>query len=247
MLTKPTVLMQEADASPGGGADPTSQPTEPQATPAAFDVGELAKQVAAAVTATVTADLEAKLTASQNATFATLRKAGVFKEAKAANTEPQAAPSNTANPAPVSMQDVEAVLKRDRVITSLVAKHSLNDKQERRFRDALNGVPIETLGAEADAYLADLGLIKTPSNQDIKPAPAPTAPKPPVPDPGAAAPTNIRDSESIALNRPREITSHDLDALVAKHGHAKAMSMWADAVMRDLRSYKVVPDNRRQR
>lgn len=244
MLTKPKALMSEEGASPGGGAAPTPAPAEPQATPAAFDVEAFAN----ALVAKVAAEVDTKLAASQNATFAQLRRAGVLKEAKAATSEPQSAPPVTQNPAPVSMQDVEAVLKRDRVITSLVARHSLNDKQERRFRDALNGTPIDTLASEADAYLADLGLTKPPSNPDNKQAPVATAPvAPKTPDIGGAAPTNTRDSVSIALDRPREITSHDLDVLISKEGYAKGMAKWADAVMRDLRNYKIVPDNRRQR
>lgn len=251
--------MIEADGSPGGGSAP-SAPAEPAAaaTAPALDVDALVDRIVGVIDGRV----EAKLTASQNATFAALRKAGAFKQ-DLRSADP--APVHPTPSAPAVAQagmtesQVDALmqsrLELERVISSREGRHGLTEAQVKRLRSTLSGVPQESLAAEADAYLADVGLLKAapsnpePSNSKPAPQPATITQKPAqnVSDLGAAAPASVRDAESIALNRPREIMSHDLDALVAKHGHAKAMQMWTDAITRDLRSIKIVPDNRRQR
>lgn len=243
--------MSEEGSSPGGGAAPTPPADAPAQAPT-LDVAALVAQI----TTHLTGVFDEKLTSQKNEIFANLRRTGVLSKQSSAADQPapqQSAPASA--PSGVSHTEMQSALERERVFSARAAKHGLTEAQDRRMRAALATAPLESFGSEVDAYLADMGLAKTPppataTADNNKPAQT-QAPeqkqRPNSSDMGGAAPTNLRDSESIALSRPREISSHDFDTLVAKHGQAKAMSMFTEAVMRDLRTFRLTPESRRQR
>jgi hypothetical protein len=230
------IFMNEADSGSGNGAQAApAAPAEPTAAPTApaFDPDALVSRLLGA--------FEEKLVAHQNATHAALRKAGVFKQDKPAD----ATPSQPTTSAPVvaqaglSMADVETLLERKDVIATRAAKYGLTDSQKKRFESAMANVPRESLPAEAESYLSDLGLAKSP------PAPVPTQAttpaKPNISDRGTAAPTDLRDSEGVLNSRPLEITSHDMDAMFLKHGEQKGLQMLQDRVLSALSRVRIKP------
>lgn len=252
MLTRLSrILMNEADASPGNGAPAApAAPAAPTATtPApAIDLDALVTRLSGVI--------DEKVKASQNATHAALRKAGVFKQ-EGPTGEP--APTPVAQPtpsAPIAAQagltpaDVdarmEARLELERVIATREAKYGLTEAQAKRLRSSLSGISREALATEADSYLADLGLAKTPTPAPTAApvsAPAATAApaKPNISDRGAAAPTDTRDSEGVLNSRPLEITGHDVDALRIKHGDDKGLQMLQDRINSALRGVRIAP------
>jgi len=244
------IYMNEADASPGNGAPVApAVPAEPTAAPTApvFDPDALVARLMGA--------FDEKLAAHQNATNAALRKAGVFKQDKpvehpmSAPTPQQApgAPTPTASTG-LSMADVEALLERKDVIATRAAKHGLNETQKKRFESAMAGVARDALHAEADAFLADMGLVKAPTPTPATQTQAPSqAAKPNISDRGTAAPTDMRDSEGVLNSRPLEMTAHDVDALILKHGHDKGLQMFQERVLSALRGIRIKPPGGRQR
>lgn len=235
------IFMNEADAGGGNGAAPApAAPAEPAAPPQApaIDVDALLTRLSGVI--------DEKITASQNATHAALRKAGVFKQEK---TEP-AAPSqptpsaSSVTQAGLTMADVEARLELERVVASREARHGLDEAKSRRLRAALAGVSRESLAAEADSYLADLGLVKAATQTPAAPAApqAPTVPaKPNISDRGTAAPTDTRDSEGVLHSRPLEMTGHDVDALILKHGRTQGLRMFQERVLHALSGVRIKP------
>lgn len=247
MFIKPSkFLMSEEGASPGGGAAPVP-PAEPTAAPTApvLDVDTLV--------ARLTGVIDEKIAASQNATHAALRKAGVFEKAKPAE-QTTTTPSQPNQSAPVAAQaglslaDVEALLERKGVIAGRAAKYGLNESQTKRFEAALTGVARESLATEADAYLNDMGLAKAPTQVPaVAPVQAPSPAKPNISDRGAAAPTDLRDSDGVLNSRPLEMTGHDVDALILKHGPDKGMQMFQERVLAALGNVRLKSPNGRQR
>lgn len=238
MLTRfSRILMNEADASPGNGAPAApAAPAEPTATtPApALDVDALVTRLVGVV--------DEKLSAHQNAINAGLRKAGVFKQDKPADPAPAPQPTQsapTAAQAGLSMADVEALLERKEVIATRAAKHGLSDSQRKRFEAALANAPRESLVAEADSYLADMGLVKAPT--PVQTPAAPAAAKPNISDRGTAAPSDMRDSDGVLNSRPLEMTAHDVDALILKHGHDKGLQMFQERVLAALGRVRIKP------
>lgn len=241
------IFMNEADGSSGNGAPAApAPPAEPTAAPTApvFDPDALVTRLMGA--------FEEKLAAHQNATNAALRKAGVFKQDKPADASSvQSTPSApAAAQAGLTQADVDARmdarLELERVVSSRVGKYGLNESQERRFRAALSGVQRDNLAAEAESYLADLGLAKVATNPTPAPTAAPTQTaaqpaKPNISDRGTAAPTDTRDSEGVLNSRPLEMTSHDIDALVLKHGPDKGMQMFQERVLSALGRIRIKP------
>jgi hypothetical protein len=246
MLTHPKrIFMNEADSGSGNGAQvATAAPTEPIAAPTApvFDPDVLVSRLMGA--------FEEKLVAHQNATNATLRKAGLFKQEKpvdSASAQPTtSAPSAQAGLTAADLNaHLDARLELERVVSSRVGKYGLSEAQERRFRAALSGVTRESLATEAESYLTDLGLAKAatiPTPAHTAPTPAIPAPaKPNISDRGTAAPTDTRDSDGVLNSRPLEMTAHDVDALVLKHGHEKGMQMYQERVLSALRGVRIKP------
>ena len=239
--------MNEADSSPGNGA-PVAQaaPTEPQAQAApGVDLSQLVAQLAPALASTI----DEKLSAQENRIFANLRKAGALKQDKpvehpAPTPQSQQAPGapTPAQSTGLSMADVEALLERERVIATRAAQHGLSDAQTRRLKSALASVEAGSYATEADAYLADMGLVKTaPAPQAIATQTQATPAKPNISDRGTAAPTDLRDSEGVLNSRPLEMTDHDLDALKQKYGESKGLQMFQDRVNAALRNIKIIP------
>jgi hypothetical protein len=245
MFQKPSkYLASEEGGTPASAAAAPPVPAEPAAAPTApaLDVDSLLTRLSGVI--------DEKITASQNATHAALRKAGIFKQDKPPGEPTPATPSSPTPSAPsaqagLSMADVEALLERENVIATRVAKHSLTDAQARRLKSALTGVERGSFASEADSYLADLGLVKaaTPPPQPTVPTtPAPAAPAPAKPnlsDRGTAAPTDTRDSEGVLNSRPLEMTGHDVDALILKHGHEKGLQMYQERVLSALRGVRI--------
>jgi hypothetical protein len=236
------IYMNEADSSPGNGAPVApAASAEPSAASTApvFDPDALVSRLMGA--------FEEKLAAHQNATNAALRKAGVFKQEKAAESAPVQAQSTSSAPsaqAGLSAADLDARFELERVIASREAKHGLSEAQARRLRSALSGVSRDALASEADSYLSDLGLVKA-ATQPTVPTQAQAIPaqpaKPNISDRGTAAPTDTRDSEGVLNSRPLEITSHDIDALVLKHGREKGMEMFQERVLAALGQVRIKP------
>lgn len=239
--------MNEADASPGNGAPAESAapaaPTATQTAPA-FDLDTLVTRL--------TGVIDEKIQASQNATHAALRKAGVFKQDKApSESAPAAQPTQSAPSAQagLSMADVEALLERENVIATRAAKYGLAEAQVRRLKSALTGVPRESFATEADSFLADLGLVKvattpTPAPTTAQASTPPQPAKPNISDRGSAAPSDLRDSEGVVNSRPLEMTAHDVDALVLKYGEQKGMQMFQERVLAALRNVRIKPNGR---
>ena len=233
--------MNEADASPGNGA--VAAPAAPAEPPA-----ETAAPAPAAVTVDQVKSLMAEtLNGFKNAMFADMRKAGVLGQSKPA-TDP--APASQPTPsapavaqAGVSMAEVETLLERRGVIASRAGKYGLTDSQSKRLEAALAGVSRESIAAEADSYLADMGLVKapTPAAPAAPAQAAPAAAKPNISDRGTAAPTDSRDSEGVLNSRPLEMTAHDVDALILKHGHDKGLQMFQERVLSALRGVRIKP------
>lgn len=232
------ILMNEVDASPGGGAAPAA-PAEPTAAPTApvFDPDALVSRLMGAV--------EEKLTAHQNATNAALRKAGVFKDKPAGESPTPTQPTTSAPSvqAGLSMADVEAMLERERVITRAATEHKLSDAVVKRMKGMLTAEKPEDVSGWVSSFVADMGLAKAapapssaqPTSQQATPAPA----KPNISDRGAAAPTDTRDSDGVLNSRPLEMTPHDVEALVLKHGREKGLQMFQDRVLSALGSIRI--------
>jgi hypothetical protein len=235
--------MNEADASPGNGAPAApAVTTEPAASsPAsALDVDSLL----ARITSVVDERLSASEQRVKNATFAELRKGGHLKQEKASSESAPASQPTTSAPsaqAGFSMADVEALLERKDVVATRAAKYGLNESQKKRFESAMAGVAREVLQAEADAFLADMGLAKqSPAPQPAISQPAqPAAAKPNISDRGSASPVDTRDSEGVVHTRPLESTGHDVDALILKHGRAKGLQMFQEKVLMALGNVRI--------
>jgi hypothetical protein len=150
------------------------------------------------------------------------------------------------------MADVEARLELERVVAIREAKHGLNEAQSKRLRASLSGVARDALALEADSYLADLGLAKVATSPTPAPTAAPTqapaAPaKPNISDRGAAAPTDMRDSDGVINSRPFEITAHDVDQLRIRHGDSGGLQILQDRINAALRGIKIATPGGRQR
>jgi hypothetical protein len=237
------IFMNEADGGSGNGA---SVPTPPA--PAAPTAAPTApEQPAPSIVDQVASLIDTKLKAFENGFFANARRAGVLGKDKPSEPTPPPSPTPSAPSAQagVTMADVDARLELERVIASREGRHGLSEAQTRRLRAALSGVARDALASEADSYLSDLGLVKanTPPPQPTVPTtPAPAAPAPAKPnlsDRGTAAPTDTRDSEGVLNSRPLEMTGHDVDALILKHGHEKGLQMYQERVLSALRGVRI--------
>jgi hypothetical protein len=243
MFQKPSKCFMSEEDSGSNGSAPPPPPAEPTATtPApALDLDALVTRLSGV--------MDEKIAASQNATHAALRKAGVFEKAKPSDPTPTTQPTQSAPSAQAGLThaDVDARFELERVIATREGKYGLNEAQARRLRSALSGVPRESFASEADAYLNDMGLAKAPPAPIAiaTPSPAPVVPaKPNISDRGAAAPTDLRDSDGVVNSRPLEMTGHDVDSLILKHGHTKGLQMFQERVLAALGSVRIKPPSR---
>lgn len=230
MKLKP-ILRNEEGASPGGGADPStpSAPTAQTAPPATpvIPVDAIKTAIAEALTTA--------LPAAINGHFANARRNGDLKKDKTTEQPPTATAATPAAPsAGLSVADVEAMLERERVIATRAAKFDLNDNAVRRLKSALNGVDVSSLAAEADSFLADLGLAKAPTPQQATTAPGPQ-PQPsnaqPISDKGSPVPGGVTDWEREYAERPHAMSPAAISAMNAKHGTEKARRMRVERTM----------------
>jgi hypothetical protein len=241
MFQKPSkCFMSEEGGTPASAAAPAPTPAEPTAAPTApvLDVDTLLTRLSGMV--------DEKITASQNATHAALRKAGVFEKAKPADPTPnQPTPSAPSAQAGLTGADLDARFELERVIASREGKYGLNEAQSRRLRAALSGVSREAFAAEADAYLNDMGLAKAPPQPATQPPQTQAAPaqaaRPNISDRGAAAPTDTRDHNGVLNSRPLEITGHDMDQLYIDHGHDKGLQMFQEKALAALARIRIKP------
>lgn len=175
-------LMNEADASPGGGAaipPPVESPAQPATSAPA--PGLTLDQVKG-----LFGELKTEI---KNGVFAELRKTGALPKEKP--TTELTTPQSNAGPAPsMTLADVQAMIERDRVVTTRAVKHGLSDAQTQRMRSALESVrPGDSYASEADAYLSDMGLAKAPTPAAPAAPTATTAPEVPKPPAAPSAPS----------------------------------------------------------
>jgi hypothetical protein len=231
------ILMNEVDASPGNGAPAApaapSEPVAEQKAPA-FDLDALVSRLSKVI--------DEKVEAKQNAAFAKLRKEGALKQDK---PEPSASPATPTPSAPavvqagMSMADVEALIERKSLIAARAAKHGLNEAQVRRFEAALTGVSRESLASEAEAFLTDMGLVRSTESTTVTPAPLPSAA--PISDKGSPAPGGVANYERELLERPLDMSPAAKAAMDAKYGVEKARKMRLEAAQPHLSRIKVTP------
>lgn len=213
MQTK-RIYMNEADASPGNGAPAASAaPPAPVAEPTAqpLDVDALVARLSKVI--------DEKVEAKHNAAFAKLRKDGQLKKDDPAPGTPAVQPTPSAPnvaQAGLSMADVETLIERKGVISTRSVKYGLTDAQTKRLESALAGVSREALAAEADAYLADMGLARSPESTPATPNPQPTPT--PTSDKGSPAPGGVVNWERELAENPIGMSAAARALMDAKYG-----------------------------
>jgi hypothetical protein len=216
------ILRNEEGASPGGGAVPPA-PVEPQA------------QAEPPVTMSALKELLGTLkteivTEAKNGVNADLRRAGVFKKTKDDEPPPSAAAAAPATTG-LSAAEVQAMLKRDRVVTTRSMKHELDPAKVRWLESALQGVEPERLDEVADSFLNELGLAKAAANT----APQPPSPQiqpgahAPISDKGSPAPGGVLDWEREFAENPIGMSPAGRQRMDAKYGAEKARQMRLEA------------------
>jgi hypothetical protein len=216
------MLMNEQDASPGGGAMPAPAPTtEPQA------------QGVAGLTME---DLQRVLGEFKNSVIADARRvsesiAGKKKgEPKAEPAERQAAPK-------ASMPEDYAKLRaRDRAFERSIRNVQLTDAQVERMERALELEQPDDVASWSAAYIADFGLGK----QSSTGAPPPTSAAPPrsahpVSDGGSPAPVTAPSDQQD----PWRISDDDAKAIIRRDGLAVAGARWKQELYRSLSGRRV--------
>lgn len=216
--------MNEADASPGGGASPAA-PVEPAA-------ANPATAPAPAVSVDQVKSLMTEMLGGfKNALFADMRRAGVLGKEKATET-PTPAPATAAASAPVSTglsaADVEAMLEQERVITRVQFENKLTDAQIKRMKAALKADKPEDVSTWTSTYLADMGLVR---QADSNPVPT-IQPQPagaPISDKGSPAPGGVTNWEREYAENPLGMSTAAKALMDAKHGVEKARKMRLEA------------------
>lgn len=244
MIQKPSkCFMSEEGGTPASAAAPAPPVTPaPTAAPMAPESPALTAEAIANIVATT---VDTKIKAFENGFFANARKAGLLgKDKPVEQPQTQPTPSAPSAQAGLTGADLDARFELERVIASREGKYGLSEAQVRRLRASLSGVARDSLAAEADSYLGDMGLVKAPTppapatpNQPAAPAPA----KPNVSDRGTAAPTDTRDHNGVLHSRPLEMTGHDVDALKIQHGEDKGLQMFQEHVLRALGNIRIKP------
>jgi hypothetical protein len=249
MIQKPSkCFMSEEDGS--GGSSNGGAPPPPPASPPADNAASDAPLTADALTGILSSVIESKFKALENGLFANARKAGLLKQDKPADAAPvQPTTSAPSAQAGLTAADVDARmesrLELERVISTREGKYGLTESQARRLRATLSSVPRESLAAEADAYLSDMGIAKAATQTATQPTQATPPAKPNISDRGAAAPSDMRDAEGVLNSRPLEMTAHDFDDMALKHGEAKALQLFQERILSALRGVRIKPPGRR--
>lgn len=188
------------------------------------------------------------VTEAKNGINADLRRSGVFKTAKADKQTEQPPPAS-GQPTGLSMADIEARfeerLERERVITARATKHELSDAVVRRMKAALSGVAADQFATEADAFLSDLGLVKTtppaPTNtQSQSPVQPVTQHQPPISDKGSPSPGQFTPNWKLELGQnPIGMSAAARTAMDAELGVDKARRMRLEASREQTERIKV--------
>ena len=136
------------------------------------------------------------------------------------------------------------MLDRNTAVTRAEVEHKLTPAQLKRMRGLLEVERPDDVSGWVSSFVTDMGLVKAATPPVPQPQPqaqAPTPAKPNISDRGAAAPTDMRDSEGVLNSRPLEMTGHDVDDLILKHGHAKGLQMFQERVLSALRGVRIKP------
>jgi hypothetical protein len=237
MLIKPNrFLSNEVDASPGGGATPQQTPSAPPAQTAPPESAAPVIPVDAIKVAIADA-LKTALPAAINGHFATARRNGDLKKEKEPG-EPPASAAAAAPPAGLSMADVQALIKRERVIATYSTKYELDAPKVRWLEKALDGVDPENLDPTASSFISELGLAKATTTAPAPPVPGATAQ--PLSDKGSPAPGGVLDWEREFAENPIGMSSAARQRMDAKYGVEKARRMRLEAGQRQAEAIKVL-------
>lgn len=239
MFIKPNrILRNEVDASPGGGAAPQQPPSAPTAQPAP---AEPAPGISVdAIKGAIADALKTALPAAINGHFANARRNGELKKDKEP-TDSSASTAATAPPTGLSMADVQALIKRERVIATHSTKYELDAPKVRWLEKALDGVDPDNLESVAASFISDLGLVKAHTNpSNTAPAqPAPVSTAPPLSDKGSPAPGGVLDWEREFAENPIGMSSAARQRMDAKYGAEKARRMRIEASARQAEQIRV--------
>jgi hypothetical protein len=226
--------MNEVDGSSGNGAPaPPPAPAESAAAPPT--------PAPAAVTLDQVKSLMAEtLNGFKNAMFADMRKAGALgKDKPAEPPAPAPAPSAAAPASPgLTMDEVKAIVARDRALTLAAAEHKLTPQQVARMTSALDAEKPEDPGTWAKTYLADMGLART-AEQSTPATPVPQPTAVPTSDKGSPAPGGVVNWEREFAENPAGMSQAARALMDAKHGADKARKMRVEAAQSQLARIKV--------
>ena len=217
MLVKMNRQLNQVDASPGGGAAPAQEPTEPtNATPAQGNV-----------TDELMAKFEAKLETWRNGVFATVRQM-VDKKATPGKDPKRSEPKGD-EPTIAMQQDPAEVFMRLRSLDRAVMATgtTLTERQLARIERDFKAESPDDVSSWVRSYLDDLGIQKPapaaekqpqPSSQDqVKP---PVQPRTAIPASGGGSPppprADIEDLQIVGGMSPA-----DVDAYIKRHGIEK--------------------------
>ena len=100
--------------------------------------------------------------------------------------------------------------------------------------------------AETFARMPQFNAQTMPTHTPTQQAPAPqTAPRPNISDRGTASPTDLRDADGVINSRPLEVTEHDLDQYLLKHGEYEGLQKFQAHVMNALKRVRIKPPSGR--
>lgn len=219
------ILLNEADASPGGGAVVAS-PAEPPAVPAASAPAPVSlDQVKGLIAET--------LSGFKNEFFASARKAGVLGKDKPAEPSVQStAPAQQSTPpGMISLSDVEAIVEQERVLSRVQFEHKLTDPQLRRMKSALKAERPDDISAWTDTYLADMGFGKQPETQTTVPVPQPAPVAAPISDKGSPAPGSGTNWHREFADNPLRMSKAAIAAMDSELGLEVARKRRVEAAL----------------